>query len=637
MTAAVPPNRPPWGDAPDDPEWFRGLKSGLSRWKRPAAIGVELEPADVADELAAWVHDESRWTALRSQDRDWRSLLSDAAASWSMLGVHLERMAGARAQVTALQQVLAAPRIREDLHRSEIETAAAHLATALDRPGALLAAFEDVLDAAQRHARPGSLAPPVLWLLALMASAGERHGHDWAVVADRVRHAVEWFPDHPFADRIDSVRRTLQSEPEQGHSIVWLSVDHASAWGPSPVPAVELFDGDWLLAVLREWNGPRDDVPSELAADPELLPRLWHRLDKDQPVDQQLPVVFARIDLGHGPTAGARERARDTLELLLARASVLQGGTHWRISGNAVHFVDGESVYESSGPVGDPDVYDRLTRSSVLHGDPTAETIKREAVRLIDHLPVTDRRLRSALQLAQWLHDARLTAPPARLVLSSRIIEQCAGWAELRPRALVLEHLAWPWCWDQLADELERAGRTAVLAMPGHDGTTSTEQDRQAFLDVRAQVLEPDHGSVPPRADPWKALEWLGWLTSRFPPDDWIGHWLTDISARVADGRTVAAWLERLEPEFVTQHGRAVRTRNLIVHGGPLLLPTARSIVGFQDALATRALEWTMDGLLSGATVAEHFAQQRLRYADALDSLRIGADPVAALPAPTRG
>jgi hypothetical protein len=100
-------------------------------------------------------------------------------------------------------------------------------------------------------------------------------------------------------------------------------------------------------------------VPPELSADPELLPTAWPRID-DQRIEKRLPVVFARSDLGHGPTAGARDRARDTLELLLARASVVQGGTSWRISGNVVHFVDGKAVFESSGPVGDPDVYTRL-------------------------------------------------------------------------------------------------------------------------------------------------------------------------------------------------------------------------------------------------------------------------------------
>lgn len=633
MAASAPSQHAPWEQPDDDPEWFRVLKGALSRWTRPVGSSVELEPADVGDELEAWVHDESRWAALGRSDRDWRSLLIDVTGSWSRLGPHLECVSNAIVPVTALRDVLAAKRVREDEHRGAIEAASAQLATAFRRPGALLAAFDDALCMAEEHARPGSLAPPALWRLALMASVGERQGHDWAVIAERIHRAVGRI-GQPFVDRVDAAREALQSEPVQGHSIVWLSVDHAYSWGRSPVEQVQFFDGDWLLAVLRNWTGPRDGVPAELAADPAFMPQIWHRIDEDEPRDEQLPVVFARIDLGHGPTAGAYERARDTLELLLARASALQGGTAWRISGNFVHFVDGRPVHEASGPVGDPDIYDQLTRYTVLHGDPTARTIKREVVRLRDHLPVTDPRLREALQLGQWLHDARLTSPPARLVLSGRIVEQCARWADLRPSDLVLDHLAWPRCWDHLAGELERAGRTAVFNLQEHD---SSESARQTFLDVSAELLERDHGLGSPRADPWKVLQRLGWLASRFSPDHWIGHWLTDLSTRLCSGPTVAAWLACLESEFVTRHARAIRTRNVIVHGGPLSVPTARSIVGFYDGLAARALEWTMDGLLSHATVHELFAKRRSQYVAAVDALRAGAAPIDALPLPAGG
>ncbi|MDA0161339.1 hypothetical protein OM076_13760 [Solirubrobacter ginsenosidimutans] len=620
--------------ASDDPIWFRELKPALlERWRRPASMGVDLEPSDVADEFAEWVDDDSRWAALGRGDRDWRSLLGDVVASWSLLGAHLERVIAAAPHVAALERVLAAQRVKEGLHRRAISDAAAHLAGGLVQPGTLLAAFEDLLEAAEQHVRPGSPAPAVRWHLALLASAGERHGHDWSVVADRLRNAVEWFPDTPFESRLDTARTALQADARQGRSVVWLCVDHASASEPSSDPRVELFDGDWLLAVLGVWTGQRAGVPPELAADPEVLARAWPRLHPEQPVQEQIPVVFARVDLGDGPTAGARDRARDTLELLLARASVLQGGTNWRISGKVIHFVDGDAVFESSGPVGDPDIYTRLSRTDVIR-DPTAETIKRELPRLRAHLPVTDRRLRAALQLNQWLHDARRTGPPARLVLSSRIIEQCARWADLSPPAFVADNLAWSWCWAQVADELERAGREAVDNMRGHSGATTTPEERAAFLKVSAEIFRPDRDSWRPRVYPWKVLERLSWLIARFPPDGWIGDWLIDLSARTADGSTVFSWLKRLESEFTTQHARAVRTRNVIVHGGPLLLPTAHSIVGFQDEVAAHALESTMDALLRETTVVEHFAEQRRRYNDALETLRLGGDPAKALRTP---
>lgn len=507
------------------------------------------------------------------------------------------------------------------------------LRVAFEAPDALESAVDDLLDAATADTRPGGITPETEWRLALLATVGEQRGHDWSSLSERFRRALDSTFSQSAVARAELIRRALGTEPDHGRSVVWLVVNHASAWGPSPNPAVELYDGDWLLAVLREWQGPRDGVPDELAADPGALPRAWHRLDEATPPADQLPVVFARIDLGDGPTAGARERARDTLEFLLARAAVKQGGTHWRISDLCLHYADGTLVYESSGPVGNPDVYDHLTRQDVLW-DPTAETIKGESTRLRDHLPVSDQRLRRVLELAQWLAEARTAPAPARLVLAGRILEQCAGWAELSPKDLVSEYLLLPWCWTRIAGELSRAGSAAVLRLPGADGTTSSDDERETFLRMSREILTRDDGQRLPVARPWLVLERLDSLREQHDANGEIGGWLSELSGRLADGPKTAAWIDQLLGEAERRHARAVRTRNAIVHGGPLLPAITVTVVGMHDALAQHALNWAMDAQLADEPVSAHFVRRGQGFADALHRLRGNGVPSVELPGP---
>jgi hypothetical protein len=583
-----------------------------------------LEPAVAAQELLAWSQDDGRWNP-RSK-RDWQSLLDDVDASWSRLGPRLTQAADVRDQLAALREVRAAPAISGADHRQVVDRAARALETAFDVPDAMIAAADDLIAAARQSSHPESLDDETRWRLALLASVSERHGHDWAVIAYRIRRALEWTRGQPVEESAEAVHRALRAPPGRGHSIVWLAVDHAWVWGPSPNPAVQLINGDWLLAVLREWNGPREGVPAELAADPKRLLDVCPRFDEDAVPGEQLPVTFARIDLGEGPAAGARDRARDTLELLIAEAAARQGGTNWKISGVCLHFLDGELIFEASGLIGDPDIYTRLTRQDILQ-DPTGGTIHEESRRLRAHLPVNDGTLHDALQLSQWLTEARGSSPAARLVLSGRIIEQAANWAGVSVPTLVKDHLSFAWAWNQIAGDLSRAGAAAVLRLRGADGTSSSHEDRETFLEANRELVDDRFAGGGPRARPWKVLVRLGWLVEQHPADAEIGDYLRELQQRLADGPAAGAWVDELRGELKVRNARAVRTRNVIVHGGPLVTAVAETVVGTQDALGSQALEWVLDGLAAGRALPEVFAEQRTRYIHALDTLRGGGDP----------
>ena len=297
-----------------------------------------------------------------------------------------------------------------------------------------------------------------------------------------------------------------------------------------------------------------------------------------------------------------------------------------------LHFVNGDLVFESVGPIGHPDIYDRPTRQVIVN-DPTGATIHNEARQLGSHLPLSDGRLHEALQLSHWLTQARNASPPARLVLSGRIIEQAANWAGMTVPAFVSEHLSWAWAWTRIAGSLSRAGAAAVLRLPGADGTTSSNEDRETFLQVSRQILDDRTAALSARARPWEVLKRLDWLVEHHAAATELGDYLRELQQHLAAGADAAAWLDDLRAELEMRNRRAVRTRNLIVHGGPLVSAVADNVVGTQDTLASEALEWVVEGLGAERALDEVFAERRSRYTSAVDRLRTGSDPVIELPA----
>ena len=615
--------------APTRPRWLARLVAKLSRWQRPAVHPRLLEPPVVAEELFSWHEDEGRWDPRAA--RDWRSLLDDVDASWARLGPKLSRAVDVADHLAALRNVRAAQALVTDDHRATVGGAALALRSAFEAPGAMRAAIDDLFEAAAASTHPDSLDDETEWRLALLASVGEHCGHEWGVIADRLRRVLEHTSSVQLEQSLEPVHRALSTPADRGHSVVWFAVDHASHWGPSSNPAVQLFPGDWLLAVLREWDGPRDDVPAELASDPRRMVDAWPRFDDGADPDEQLPVVFARVDLGDGPTVGARERARDTLELLIARASARQGGTNWRVDSACLHFVDGELIYESTGPIGNPDLYDQLTRGDITQ-DPTGTTINEEAERLADHLPVHNSQLHAALELSQWLTEARRAPAPARLVLSGRVIEQSANWADVSVPTLIGDHLAVAWAWDQIADDLSRAGAAAVLRLRDNSAS-GNDLDQETLHEVNRDLMDGRLVRGRPRARPWRTLERLDWLTSRHPVTTEIGDYLRELHERLSDGPTTAAWIAAACRELKMRNARAVRTRNVVVHGGPLNTAVAANVVGLQDALGSRALECVIEALAAGVAVPDAFAGRQARYVEALERMSGGGDPVIELSA----
>lgn len=69
-----------------------------------------------------------------------------------------------------------------------------------------------------------------------------------------------------------------------------------------------------------------------------------------------------------------------------------------------------------------------------------------------------------------------------------------------------------------------------------------------------------------------------------------------------------------------------MRTRNALVHGGPLITAVAESVVGVLDSLGSQALERVVEGLAAERALPELFGEHGGRYADTVGRLREGGD-----------
>jgi hypothetical protein len=92
-------------------------------------------------------------------------------------------------------------------------------------------------------------------------------------------------------------------------------------------------------------------------------------------------------------------------------------------------------------------------------------------------------------------------------------------------------------------------------------------------------------------------------------------------------GLAVANWIDELRGELRIRNARAARTRNALVHGGPLVTAVVDSVVGVFDSLGSQGLEWVIEGLATGRALPELFVEHRRRHSEAVCRLREDGEP----------
>ena len=204
---------------------------------------------------------------------------------------------------------------------------------------------------------------------------------------------------------------------------------------------------------------------------------------------------------------------------------------------------------------------------------------------------------------------------------SGRIIEQAANWAAVQIPALIEEHLSWAWAVDRIGAELAKVGFHGVMRLSAAGVASSDEEVRRA----RKEIINEARGQV--RLRTFAVLDRLDWLIEQHPPDTETGDYLRELRRRTGDAGAVLEWVDELRAELRVMNARAVRARNALVHGGPLIAETAVTVVGVQDNLSSHALEWVIDGLASERSLPEVFADRSRFYLDAIGRLQASGDP----------
>ncbi|HUE29016.1 MAG TPA: hypothetical protein VMP89_19735 [Solirubrobacteraceae bacterium] len=121
------------------------------------------------------------------------------------------------------------------------------------------------------------------------------------------------------------------------------------------------------------------------------------------------------------------------------------------------------------------------------------------------------------------------------------------------------------------------------------------------------------------------------WLIERLPADSDAARQTAKLADRTANGQATAAWWDKLCKEALRMEARRLRTRNALVHGGPLAPATVEAVAVFAEHLAGEALAACIEGRLLGSDLIDYFLDRNRRIADMRARLKQGAKPSEAL------
>ena len=266
-----------------------------------------------------------------------------------------------------------------------------------------------------------------------------------------------------------------------------------------------------------------------------------------------------------------------------------------------------------------------------LVGDRTLSILRSEADALGSKLPATDPQLQAAGKLLGWLRHAASAPAPARLVLTDRVIEQVSGWAGISDRSrFTREHLQPAWAYNRIREEIVSATVQAITAI-----RFSPDGD-QKYLDV---LNNGDLAYKPGESiDLAGVLRQIDWLLALLPAGHPPEARLRAVRDKTVAGQATAAWWDKLAGDFMRIERRANRTRNALVHGGPIASRTVDAVVNFREAIARDAMAGAIYALMRDVNPVDHFigrrdrltpspkaARQRHRAADRVVRRRLAA------------
>ncbi|MGH8164759.1 MAG: hypothetical protein ACREP1_10540, partial [Rhodanobacteraceae bacterium] len=373
----------------------------------------------------------------------------------------------------------------------------------LSDPALLRASWEDLNRAIRKSDRHRETKT-----LALLAALAKFQGQPWEPLSKRIWQVLgddkntinalraEWSgKPHPeprlpperaglaAADRLALAERLLAPPAARASRVVWLgySEAHVPQFVLELGDAVALYEGRWLIAVLEHWEDSghaHKRIPAEVAAHRTECLSSWTLEEGND-----RPFALMRIALGEGVISQARDEAQATAEVLLQLATFYSNGhASWRDASSFIVFADG---YPNERTLGWISAGEKTGANLVLAQDRTATILEELKPMIAPHLPVTDPRVRIALDLLHWLVAAQQSWAPARFLLCDRILEKVSGWTdEPDPTRFARKYLALYWARQELMSDIADATLQAVYAIDRSGTEPSDPKRRAAFLEA---------------------------------------------------------------------------------------------------------------------------------------------------------
>jgi hypothetical protein len=261
------------------------------------------------------------------------------------------------------------------------------------------------------------------------------------------------------------------------------------------------------------------------------------------------------------------------------------------------------------------------TESVAVAEDRTDEIVRRLSERLAGHVPFRDSELEESMAMFGWLRSARSSPPAARLVLCDRVIEAVCGWVGIRSRdAFVREHVIPWWAHHRVEFLVRKAAHRLCLSHPS-PRLPPDDPFRAAWEEIANH--EPlGLRKHPPKVKASVLVAEVPWLLERVPLDTKLGRDLRELDRRTRRGADALAYWDLWQARGQRIEQRRLRTRNAIIHGGPLSPATVDSVALFAEHLASQALITSLEAKLEGKTIANYFQNQQARITDMRRRLR---------------
>jgi hypothetical protein len=599
----------------------------------------ELGPA--LDEMDAWLADDRQWG--QTSEADWRALLEDvsgrlrpiiALASKPLQG----RIAGHQTRLKELRGRVGRRGVTRDdsLRRRLRRIGEAIRADALD-PELLISGWHRAATWAREDAGQADEAACALRDLL------ELHGHDGAAALERVDRIladsgweiasvkgtqVTGSPRDPAgmtaADRLRLVDELLRRPPTNARGVVWLEYLQAELhypWILSLGPSLILYDHGFLRSTIHQ--APDDDrLPDDLRGEEGGFLRLWlHAFKAEEATKADFkvrgdPRIYLRIELGEMSPKRLLAAARENAEFLAAFGSLTSDNHDVWILSDSHHIPDHASSTSA------PTVNEDRAQEQLPH-DVTAVELHRYAEQLGRHLPLRSPELRIAGRLLVWLRQAVAQDNPARLVLCDRVVEQVSGWAGVASRSrFVTEYLKPAWIYEQVRRETDSSYRLL--------GWELMRNPHPIRAVIETEELRPPYTTAVhlPAVNLKTVLERLAELVEIAREGSEAAVSLSRLQRRTVDARAITEWLNELSREFDERNGRLRRTRNALMHGGPLVPSIVDDDAHFSTTLAYLALSPAVFFLLADDDVTDGFLDRQQRHLTCFDRLRAG-DPAS--------